>query len=78
VALSLNNLAGMYKDQGRYPHAEPLFKRALMISEKSLGPDHPSVATGLENLAQLYREIGHAKKAEPLDKRAAEIRAMKR
>jgi hypothetical protein len=49
-----------------------------MISEKSLGPDHPSVATGLENLAQLYREIGHAKKAEPLDKRAAEIRAMKR
>jgi tetratricopeptide (TPR) repeat protein len=73
--LSLNNLAGLYKDQGKYPQAEPLFRRALAISEKSLGRDHPNVATSLENLAQLYRDIGHADKGEPLDKRAAAIRA---
>ena len=47
----------------------------LAISEKSLGRDHPNVATSLENLAQLYRDIGHADKGEPLDKRAAAIRA---
>ena len=75
VALSLNNLAGLYKDQGKYPHAEPLFRRALAISEKTLGRDHPDVATTLENLAQLYREVGHADKAKPLDKRAAAIRS---
>jgi tetratricopeptide (TPR) repeat protein len=75
VALSLNNLAGMYRDQGKYPYAEPLFKKALAISEKTLGLDHPNVATGLENLAQIYRDIGHPSKAESLAKRAAAIRA---
>jgi len=76
--LSLNNLGGLYKDQGKYPHAEPLFRRALLISEETLGPDHPNVATSLENLAQLYREIGYLHKAEPLAKRAAAIRAAQR
>ena len=78
MALSLNNLGGLYKDQGKFPHAEPLFKRALAISEKTLGPDHPNVATSLENLAQLYRDIGHENKAKPMEKRAAAIRALTR
>ena len=34
---------------------EPLYKRALAIREKALGPDHPDVATSLDNLAALYR-----------------------
>ena len=42
-------------DQGRYADAEPLYKRSLAIREKSLGPDHPDVATSLNNLAVLYR-----------------------
>ena len=41
---SLNNLARLYDDQGRYAEAEPLYKRALAIREKALGPDHPDVA----------------------------------
>ena len=40
--------------QGRYADAEPLYKRALAIYEKALGPDHPYVATTLNNLAVLY------------------------
>jgi tetratricopeptide (TPR) repeat protein len=76
--LSLNNLAGLYNEQGKYPYAEPLFRRALAISEKALGRNHPNVATSLENLAQLYREIGHADKAKPLATRAAAIRAAQR
>jgi len=71
-------LAGLYRDQARYPNAEPLFRRALTISEKAFGLDHPNVAICLENLAQLYRDIGYANKALPLERRAAEIRSLKR
>ena len=51
-------LAILYKVQGRYADAEPLYKRALQIYEKALGPDHPNVATNLHNLAQLYVASG--------------------
>jgi len=54
VATSLNNLAMLYKDQGRYQEAEPLLKRALGIREKFLGPDHPDLADSFNNLALLY------------------------
>ena len=43
VAMSLNNLATLYQDQGRYGEAEPLVQRALAIMEQRLGPDHPHV-----------------------------------
>ena len=42
-ASALNNLAVLYRGQGRYAEAEPLYKRSLAISEKALGPDHPDV-----------------------------------
>ena len=73
LATSLNNLALLYKSQGRYEAAEPLHKRALAIKEKALGPDHPDVATSLNNLAGLYRAQGRYEAAEPLDKRALVI-----
>ena len=44
--------------QGAYAKAEPLYKRALAINEKVLGPDHPNTATSLNNLAALYRGPG--------------------
>ncbi len=31
----MDNLAGLYHAQGRYPEAEPLYKRALAIGESS-------------------------------------------
>ena len=74
VAASLNNLAELYRAQGRYADAEPLSNRALAISEKALGPDHPSVATSLNNLAGLYKDQGRYADAEPLDKRSLGIR----
>ena len=61
---SLNNLALLYLDQGRYADAEPLIKRALAISEKALGPDHPGLATDLNNLAGLYHVQGRYADAE--------------
>ena len=73
VALSLNNLAGLYHAQGRYADAEPLLRRALEIMEKVLGPEHPHTATSLNNLAKLYRFQGRLAEAEPLCRRAIAI-----
>ncbi len=75
MAASLNNLALLYKAQGRYAEAAPLYKRALAIFEKVLGLDHPDVARGLENYAVLLRETGRDTEATELEARAKAIRA---
>jgi len=80
-------------DKGYFPYynkAEPLFKRALDIREKALGPNHLDVATSLDNLARFYKiksenrinyattdfngPQGHYVEAETLYKRSLEIR----
>jgi hypothetical protein len=53
--------------------AEPLMRRALEIDERSLGPQHPNVATELNNLAQLLQDTNRMGEAEPLMRRALEI-----
>jgi tetratricopeptide (TPR) repeat protein len=73
TASSLNNLAALYYDQGKYEQAEPLYKRALAIDEKAYEPDHPDVATDLNNLANLYYNQGRYEQAEPLYQRALAI-----
>ena len=41
--------------EGRHAEAEPLYRRALGIHAKALGPgEHPDYATSLNNLAYLY------------------------
>ncbi len=65
----------VYRAQGKYADAEPLYRRALAIGEKALGPEHPDVATSLENLGRLYRAQGKAAEAERLEARAKAIRA---
>ena len=42
-AETLNNLANVYRAQGKYSEAEGLYKRALAIREKALGANHPDV-----------------------------------
>lgn len=51
-----------------------LYKQALEIFEKSLGPDHLNVAETLENYALLLRKNGRDKEAGGLDPRAKAIR----
>ena len=57
LATSLNNLAELYRLQGKFVDAEPLYKRSLAIREKSLGPEHPRVAGSLNNLAGLVVQM---------------------
>jgi tetratricopeptide (TPR) repeat protein len=55
---------------GDYTDAQPAYERALPLSERLLGPEHPEVATGLNNLALLYWAQGRYAAAEPLHQRA--------
>src|SRR5262249_40088938 len=73
-ASSLNNLAALYCDEGRYGEAEPFYQRSLAIREKAVGSDHPDVATSLNNLGLLYAEQARYAAAEPLLLRALVIR----
>ena len=74
MAESLNNLAELYRTQGKYAEAEPLYKRSLAILEKVLGPNHPDVAKSLEIYAALLQETGRGSEAEELGSRAKAIR----
>ncbi|MBF0565646.1 MAG: CHAT domain-containing protein [Nitrospirae bacterium] len=69
----MENQAIQYFKMGKYPEAEPLFKRILEIKKKTLGEEHPDVATWMSNLAVLYDTTGRYAEAEPLYKRAIEI-----
>jgi len=73
LAENLNNLALLYRAQGKYAEAEPLSLRSLAIREKQLGENHPSVATSLNNLALLYESQGKYEEVETLYQRAIAI-----
>ena len=46
----VHNLALLYRDQGRWGEAEPLFQQALEASERNLGPEHPDTVAIVNNL----------------------------
>ena len=75
MATSLNNLASLYHAQGNYAQAEPLYRRALAILTKAVGPEHPNVATMLGNYADLLRKMDRDSEAEKMEARAQAIRA---
>ncbi len=69
----LNKHATAAYSAGDYAAAMTSFDRVRKILEKSLGVDHPSVATALNNLALMYYEQGDYAAAEPLYRRALQI-----
>jgi len=58
TAQSLNNLATLYQDQGKYEQAEPLLKRALSICEQQMGLEHPDTQVVRGKYASLLRAMG--------------------
>jgi tetratricopeptide (TPR) repeat protein len=86
VSATLNNLAmllqaanrlveaePLMRDMNRPAEAEPLIRRALLIFEQSLGPEHPNVAITLHNLGQSLQDTNRLTEAEPLMRRGEEI-----
>jgi tetratricopeptide (TPR) repeat protein len=51
-------VADLCYSQGQDGDAEALYRRALEIGEKTLGPDHEDVANSLNNLAALLARGG--------------------
>jgi len=58
---------------GEHETATESFAEALRILERTLGADHPDLATALNNLALLYYSQGDYEAAEPLYERALAI-----
>jgi tetratricopeptide (TPR) repeat protein len=71
---SLLNRAALYlMASGQYKEAEPICRRALANSEKSLEPDHVNVGAALNNLGCVLSRMGRYQEAEPLLRRALAI-----
>jgi tetratricopeptide (TPR) repeat protein len=75
VAGSLSTLAQVYVAQKKYSDAEPLYRRAIVILEKSLGPDSPELAPTLETYALLLRDLGRPAEAKEMEARAGALKA---
>ena len=75
MALTLNNLALLYDNQGKYAQAEPLYLRALFVLTKALVSDHPNVALILENYAASLRKMNRGAEAKKMEARTEGIRA---
>ncbi|KAM3115321.1 tetratricopeptide repeat protein [Phormidesmis sp. 146-33] len=70
---SLAWLAYLYRSQGRYEQAEPLYLQALELTRSHLEENNPDVAASLNNLAELYRVQGRYEEAQPLYLQALEL-----
>ncbi|KAK4902396.1 hypothetical protein LTR49_027084 [Elasticomyces elasticus] len=67
---TVNNLANLYRNQGKMQEAEEMYLRALEGYEKALGPEHTSTLHTINNLGSLYRHQGKLDEAEKMYKRA--------
>src|SRR6266699_609500 len=66
LAESLTSLGVVLYFQGKYDAAEALYKRALLILEKTFGRGHLRMVDGLTGLAGIYNMQGKYAEAEPL------------
>jgi tetratricopeptide (TPR) repeat protein len=71
--VSLSTLAGVYRAQGKFDQAEPLYRRSLEVVEGVVGNEHPDYASSLSNLALLYSDRGDFTEASRLLEQAQGI-----
>jgi Tfp pilus assembly protein PilF len=60
---TINNLAILYANQGKYELAEPLYQRALATRERVLGPEHPDTIRVRNNYANFLQKMKQKTKA---------------
>jgi len=73
AAVSLSNIAILYKNCADYNNALILFEKVLAIREKVLGIDHPSTATTYNNIANIYYDQREYLKALEWNQKSLEI-----
>jgi CHAT domain-containing protein/tetratricopeptide (TPR) repeat protein len=74
IAPALNNLAGVYAEQGRHADAVAYSERAVAEMTRAVKSDDPELATQLDNLGLHYHAVGRDKEAEALFRRVLAIR----
>ena len=73
AAKTLDRLAELFYEQGRYAEAEPLLRRALKILESAFGPERSQVAVGANHLGHVQQARGQLAEAEALYARSLAI-----
>ena len=73
LATILYNLAGIYVEKERYPDAEPLYRQALAIRERTFGREHPIVAEVWNALGFLLLQQKKLGEAEGWFEKAANV-----
>ena len=58
VATTLYNMAELYRQQGKYEEAEPLYKRALDILQRTFPNGHPNIDACENNYAIMKQKKG--------------------
>lgn len=70
---SLNILADVYRADGKYDKAEPLYLRTLQLLEKARGPEDASLTPVLNGYAEMLHKAGRAEDAAKLESRSQTI-----
>jgi tetratricopeptide (TPR) repeat protein/tRNA A-37 threonylcarbamoyl transferase component Bud32 len=70
---SLNSLANVLQEQGRYPQAEALNTEILAIERRTLGDQHRDTLSGMNSLASVFRSEGKYDPAAALAGAALEM-----
>jgi len=70
---SVNNLAVLYKDMGRFLEAEDWFEKAVGLAEETKGIKSSAMAIVLNNKAILFQVLGRYKEAEKFLIRSIDI-----
>lgn len=73
VAHRLNYLSVIRDAQGRHDDAELIAKRALVLRQQTIGPEHADTGLTMNNLAMTYWALGRKAEAAPLLRRAIGI-----
>jgi tetratricopeptide (TPR) repeat protein len=60
IAVTLNNLALLLKQQGHPTDAATIYKRALTIFERTVTPTHPNLITCRTNYERLQRRLSQS------------------
>ena len=76
VAVTLNSLSRILRDQGRYDEAAAALEAALDIARPALGNEHQLIAIYTINLASVYLARGQPEAAEPLLREGLRTRAL--
>lgn len=64
-----NSLANVLRAKGEYTRSEPMYRKALLITESASGPFDSSLFSPLFNLAELLHYQGKYEDAEPMFRR---------